>query len=68
MAKLDDVTVDIDFVAPERVIAQYVNFRPQDDVFGTGYLTISKIEIKATYPKFGGGQWEDKLRVTDREL
>lgn len=65
---VDGVTVDIDYIVPQRVRVRFRNFEPrQTSVYGP-VVSYSTVDIEASYPNFGGGTWTSTLTIEGSDI
>ncbi|MFV0487916.1 MAG: toxin VasX, partial [Vibrio fluvialis] len=62
------VTVDLQFVEPQRVRAIFRNFEPREQSTYIGGVSYSTVDIEASYPNFGGGTWTGLLTIDGHDL
>lgn len=62
------VSVDLQFIEPQRVLATFRNFTPREQSTTFGTTHYDTVDVTARYPKFGGGTWENVLTVSGFEL
>ncbi|MBL3576391.1 hypothetical protein JMK10_19510 [Rhodovulum sulfidophilum] len=65
---VDGVTVDIDYIEPQRVRVRFRNFEPRKTFVHGPVVSYSTVDIEASYPNFDGGTWTSTLTIEGSDI
>lgn len=66
--KVDGVSVGLQFIEPKRVLAKVRNFKPIEQKTTLATVQYDLVDVIASDPKFGDGNWEKTVTISGFDL